>query len=598
MTLFRTIIFTLKVISLFLLGNASIIKATTPIVDVAQIRDQQILSTYKGTPGLVAQVDKTRTQMGKHMLTNVLVTPTDNIDRLKAFQAATKAVITNPVLAQKLDEELAKFAKNEAEMQMQTTDPIGQKATQDFYFQNKYLQVLNKYPSALFAGLVANTASVFAPLVEHAALHFFLGHAGCSHSHAPKKEKHAHAHGAQCCGGHDHSHKEKHSHDNASNVISMALLGYKLYNAAHFALHAINFKDMCGDAVRKADLIQEMQKKLICVRGCIDCAKAITIAVQANPEMIANLTHVAQLASLVDATKAQNLSPELQEFLALIKTDTFASQSSKLSHYGRILRAHDLMQKVQPELKVYLQGVAEVDLHASCAKLVQENKSTATPYTFADYVHDNRARLAIQGFWNPLVPKPKAISQEVALGGQNPQVAVVTGANTGGKSTSLANIGSAVHLSQTLGIAPAQKLELTPFAKTITGFNMTTRVGDGQSLFSTSLDLANKVLTVTKNGSTEKVFIALDELFNSTDHTKGQAVAIEFVKRMMEKENAVMFFATHFPKLAQLEAESAGKCRNLKAENVDGVYQITPGASNGTQAFKLISHGDSLLVKE
>jgi DNA mismatch repair ATPase MutS len=342
-----------------------------------------------------------------------------------------------------------------------------------------------------------------------------------------------------------------------------------------------------------------MQKKLICVRGCIDCAQAINCAVQANPEMIGNLTHVARLAALVDASKAQNLSPELQEFLTLIKTDTFAGQSSKLSHYGRILRAHDLMQKVQPELQTYLQGVAEVDLHASCAKLVQENKSTATPYTFAQYVHDNRARLAIQGFWNPLVPKPEAIVQEVALGGQaNPQVAVVTGANTGGKSTSLANIGSAVHLSQTLGIAPAQKFELTPFAKTITGFNMTTRVGDGQSLFSTSLDLANKVLTVTKNGSTEKVFIALDELFNSTDHAKGQAVAIEFVKRMMEKENAVMFFATHFPELAKLEAESAGKCRNLKAEKVDGVYQITPGASNGTQAFKLISHGDSLLVKE
>jgi len=284
--------------------------------------------------------------------------------------------------------------------------------------------------------------------------------------------------------------------------------------------------------------------------------------------------------------------------LSLIKTDTFVGQASKLSYHGRVLRAYELLQKVKPELLTCLQGIAEVDVHNSCAKLVQEASTTATPYTFAHYVQDDRARLTIQGFWNPLVPKAQAIPQEVALGTQNgPQVAIVTGPNTGGKSTGLASIGSAVHLSQTLGLVPAQKLEITPFSTVVSGFNMTGRVETGQSLFSASLELANKILAAKKD-STGKLFVALDELFNSTNHTKGQAVAIEFVKKMMEKNNAVMLFATHFPELAKLEAESAGKCQNLKAEHDAGAFAITPGASKATDAFKLISNGDSLLVSE
>jgi len=262
MSFYKNGIFLAKIVPLLcaLLVNATY--SENPIVDAAQLRDQQILTTFKGAPGLIAAVDKTSTSMGKKLLADLLVKPTDKIEQLKAFQAATKAVMHNAVLAQKLDGELARFAKHEAEIGHAETDPVAQKAVQELYFQNKYLQELNKYPAALCAGLVAHAVSIFEPFVEHVALHMGLGHIGCSHDHTPKKS-HTHTHNGHTC-THDHGHNAKHGHDTHSSVITNVITGLKLANAVHFAMHAISLKDMVGDVVRKAELIEEMQKKLIC----------------------------------------------------------------------------------------------------------------------------------------------------------------------------------------------------------------------------------------------------------------------------------------------------------------------------------------------
>lgn len=187
------------------------------------------------------------------------------------------------------------------------------------------------------------------------------------------------------------------------------------------------------------------------------------------------------------------------------------------------------------------------------------------------------------------------ISQILSFGNDNPQIAIITGANKAGKSTSLCAYATAVVLAQTLAIVPATHCILTPFASIKTGFNMTARVNHGQSLFSASIDFAHDILDYARAKKGSHILVIVDELFNSTDFEKGCAIVQKFAQELQQCPSCIALIATHFASLTELEEENPHKFKNYKAEYLDQLrYQIIPGISDAHHVLSLA--GQSVLL--
>jgi hypothetical protein len=413
---------------------------------------------------------------------------------------------------------------------------------------------------------MANLAS---PLVEHAIIHFLV---------SEKLQKYL-----GIC--HDHGH---HCHHETPSTGS--LFAYNIYNGLHTLIHLAGFKGLIDHMLDQNSVMQTMQKELIDIRACLENAHEIYELLQAHPEIIQSLPGFDKLQALF--TDSKQLSSELHEFITLIQRDTFAGNPSFFSRSGIILRAYALGQKIHAELKDILTPIAAIDFYCGTAQLMNASHMSETPFTFTQFYEQEKPLLIIKGFWNPLIDNHQPIQEIISLGSQEPHIAIVTGPNKAGKSTSLATLCLAIVLSQTLGIAPALECHLTPFSCIRTGFNMTSRVSQGQSLFSASLDFANNLLTHARTHKNQFILLAIDELFNSTDFQRGSVIARRFANALDTCGNCIALMATHFGTLTQLEEENPCCYKNFKAElimeNHQPRYILEPGISEKAQVLRLI----------
>jgi hypothetical protein len=533
------------------------------VLEIPEQRDLQLLKTYQQEPGLISAIKRTSTKLGFEYLTRQVTNPLADIAALKMRQEWTKQIMSNPALQQSLQDELKAFANAESSLNIGcATDDICQSVISNFYFKNKYLRWLNKYPAGLELGQIATIANLSAPLIEHAIIHFFIS-------------KELHERLGIC------KHPGHHHHDASFG----AQLAYNAYNIAHTGIHLIGAKGVYDHVKQQADIIKSMQSELIKLRHVIESARTIV--------------------SLVDTLTIDNVrfpdtqepnifhsdtnSAQLEELLDLLTRATFVGDPSFVSRPGNILRAYALAQMVHHELRSGLAIIGAVDFQVNCARLMQENKPE---FVFADFIQGAQPLLRIKGFWNPLVADMQPIDNELILGTCHPHIALVTGPNKAGKSTGLAAMSTAVILAQSLGIVPAQYCALAPFSHIKTGFNMTNRVNHGQSLFSTSLDFARDTIAYAKNNPHQFVFIATDELFNSTEYYQGLEIAANCIRELAQCSNCIALMATHFAPLTALEEENPAVIKNYKAEltntNCTLRYSIEPGISEPENVLRLV----------
>ncbi len=536
------------------------------VLEIPEQQDLQLLRTYQQGPGLISKIKRTSTKLGLEYLTKQVTNPLADIVALKARQEWTKQIMSDPALQQSLEEHLKVFACAESSLNIGcATDDICQSVISNFYFKNKYLRWLNNYPAGLELGQLATIANLSAPLIEHAIIHFFIS-------------KELHERLGIC--GHPHACNDPHHHASFG-----AQLAYNSYNIAHTGIHLIGAKGVYDHVKQQADIIKSMQSELIKLRHAIESARTLvslidTLAIDhvrfpdtQEPNIFHSDTNSAQLTELLD----------------LLSHATFDDQPSFLSRPGNILRAYALAQMVHHELRSGLAIIGAIDFQVSCARLMHESKQA---FVFADFIQAAEPLLQIKGFWNPLVADMQPIDNELILGDSHPHIALVTGPNKAGKSTGLGALSTAIILAQSLGIVPAQYCAITPFSHIKTGFNMTNRVNHGQSLFSTSLDFARETIAYAKNNPHHFVFIATDELFNSTEYSQGLEIAADYIRELAECSNCIALMATHFAPLTALEEENPAVIKNYKAEltTTNGTlrYCIEPGISEPGNTLRLV----------
>src|ERR1700733_1236356 len=561
---------------------------TKSVISSYEIQDLQLLKTYQDEPGLISTINYTQTHMGGAYFQEQLLNPLTALNDLQERQKNIQELLNNQAIAANLTQKLALFAQYEKGISFfaSADNMIGSTIINSYYFQNRYLTWLNKYPAGLELGQALHLANLFAPLIEHAVIHFLIS------------EK-LHDYLGMCC---HHNHCSHHHHDHHHNhgPSTGAVFAYRAYNVAHTLIHLMGLKGLIDLVSEQAQAIKAMQAQLMHVARCLEIAHDIVNIVQEQQLALTHSQSFEQLESLFDQDNS-SCSPELQEFLALIQSNTFKGDPSIFSRPGITLRAYALAKTVYPELKEKLSAVALVDFYLAVAHLYQLPQPEKAAWSFAQYDNQPSAHIAIEGFWNPLLPDSQPIDQILTFGLPNPSIAIITGPNKAGKSTSLNALALSVLLGQTLGIVPAKTCIFTPFTTIATGFNMNNRVTAGQSLFSTSLVFAQELLKCA-NKQHERVFIAVDELFNSTEYQQGSLIAHRFVQALAAsmRNNCIALIATHFTNLTELEKEDPKMYKNYKAELVTNRgscnYILEPGLSNPEAVLQLIEDNDFLKI--
>lgn len=226
------------------------------------------------------------------------------------------------------------------------------------------------------------------------------------------------------------------------------------------------------------------------------------------------------------------------------------------------------------------QIIATLDVLISFAEV-------ANDYNYTQPVVIDAPLLRIEEGRHPTLERVLEESEFVAnntnLGGEDaPQILLLTGPNTSGKSTYLRQNALIVLMAQLGSFVPARKATIGLCDQIFTRIGLYDRIGSGESTFMTEMIETAQIL----HHAGSRSLILFDELGRGTSTYDGLAVArsvIEYVHNH-PKIKAKTLFATHYHELTELE-EILPRLKNLHVEIAEKedelvfLYKITEGVA-------------------
>lgn len=346
------------------------------------------------------------------------------------------------------------------------------------------------------------------------------------------------------------------------------------------ALQVYVAKGAIEGAVQTKDAINYLQTRLIAVSTIVDACKQIKDVVQSNSALANGLLHFNDLQDFFDGSQTN-----FAKLIELLQTNTFEKNASFFSFSGRVLAAHRLMTDEKEKFSPALAALGEIDACLAVAKLYKKMRNERVGYCFVDFVETAKPMLDIQDFWNPFVDHKMVVTNSLELGQDaDASKVILTGSNTGGKSTILKAIMISLLMSHTFGVAPAASMKLSPFAFMGSYLRVNDDTALGESKFKAEVMRA-KMLCDTMNvlAKDQFGFIVIDELFTGTGSEKAANAASKVAQKLAGLENNLYILATHFPLLTELEKDNAGLIKNMKVD----VFKDDAG--NLIRPFKLES---------
>ena len=368
------------------------------------------------------------------------------------------------------------------------------------------------------------------------------------------------------------------------DLVFGAMLAYKAYQV----------KGAITEAKQTKDAINYLQTRLIDVAHIVDACKQVKDVVRANSTLAEGFLHFDDLEDLFDTSSQTNFA----KLIELLQTNTFKKNASFFSLSGKVLAAHRLMNDEKEKFAPALAALGEIDACLSVAKLYKKMKSERVGYCFVDFVETAKPMMNIQDFWNPFVDHNVVVTNSLELGHDADAAKVIlTGSNTGGKSTILKAIMMSLLLSHTFGVAPAKSMKLSPFAFMGSYLRVNDDTALGESKFKAEVMRA-KMLCDTMNALPKDQFgfIVIDELFTGTGSEKAANAAYKVAEKLAGLDNNLYILATHFPLLTELENDNAGLIKNMKVDifkddagNLIRPFKLEPGISTSNVANDILN---------
>lgn len=500
------------------------------ILDVMTQHDLDLVSRKEQT--LSSVIDKTITNSGKKMLSDLLLNPTDNTDILVERQASTTFLLERKPLMSKLQKQLALLADNESSLQV-PSDDLGKKSLDRVYFSSSQLKHLNNSAYGLDLAYALNIVGRLSPLFEHMVMHRVI-------NYWKKKKPNS------CHLDHDHVH---HNHDASCTDLSQesfdSELIYRGIQIFHLIYHLPSFYFMLCDIKEQATIIKCVQSRMIKIAQYTRCAESMHKLLSKNKAYDAHFQPFIELDTFFG--EKQTCSEEFKQLCTLLNKATFSGKASLLSHPGNVLAAFVLFNKVENEFATITKAISEIDIYLNIARVFANQKPEA-PWCFATFSNTEQPELELKKVRHLFVSE----SNPSNFSSKNGAHSVIMGDNGSGKSTYLFSIGHALILAQTFGIAPAESCELTPFSHIYTFRFIQDNMFEKTSRFYAECARTEKIIDTIQRDS-KPAFVIFDEPFTYTNFKKGSTYLQKMLSDLSPLSNTISLVATHYNAIGATE---------------------------------------------
>ncbi len=222
------------------------------------------------------------------------------------------------------------------------------------------------------------------------------------------------------------------------------------------------------------------------------------------------------------------------------------------------------------DLKWIWQKVAELEMSWQLAH--------CPDVCFVNYTDTKKPNLIIQDLYDPSIQGVSKKVSSCAFGGDSIH-ALITGPNKGGKSSTLRAICLNVWLAQTIGLAFAKEMTLTPFSWIRSGLRLADTPGE-ESLFEREILFATRTIRYAQTPKAGLGLILYDECFHSTNPPDGEKTARLFLQQIWSSKSSISIISTHVFSLV----EGAPSCIQRlcvpavqTATGLEYTYTLSPG---------------------
>lgn len=231
------------------------------------------------------------------------------------------------------------------------------------------------------------------------------------------------------------------------------------------------------------------------------------------------------------------LDPNARDAIQTILNDIhgLADEDSYFFH-GNLVRALITTERVlayKSTLERLLLTLGALDFYGSVAH---------SQFVYATLLEEPTPMFEAKALRHPSISRDNSVANDVSLAHM-----LLTGPNASGKSTIMRAIGiNTVYLAQTLGIATADSLSLTPFHVFHAFMETRDKTGESSS-YQTELNRLIDALRVSKN---KRGFYLADELFSSTNAVDALIGSQEILNRFSNLKQSIGIVSTHLSGLS------------------------------------------------